>query len=120
MFQHKLYIEDIMMYILASLPNPNFYTSDVNLLFYKLKQKYPDFFKDLYFYNNCQPCSENIYSLVMRAHISKLFENGNYFSDLKKKGFINYVDNNKNVKLTPEQKLMINEIINTIKTEKLI
>lgn len=116
MFQHKLFVDDVIFYILASLPNENFPTSDINILFYKLKQKYPKCFENLIFHMGCQPCSEHLCNMVTRAYICNLFGYNNTFTKENKMSFINHIEE----RFAPLQKENVNEIINYIKTEKLI
>lgn len=114
---HKLYVDDVMMYIIASLPNTTFDSVKVNIAFYDLKKKYPDCFNKLHFYTGgTYPISERICSMIARGYICGMIVACNYFSDEKKESFINHV----NKKLTPEQLDRINEIINVVKTEKLL
>jgi hypothetical protein len=116
MFKHKIFVDDVIYYILASLPNKTFPTSAINIAFYELKKKYPECFENLIFHTSCQPYSERISNMVVRAYIAELFECGNTFSDKKKESFKKHIYN----RFTPFQLEKINDMINTIKTEKLL
>jgi len=94
MLKHKLFIDDIVFYILSSLPNNKFDTTDIHILFYELKQKYPLCFKSLSFHTNgTQPFSDEIESILMRGYISNVIGYGNFFSDRRKELIINHIKN---------------------------
>jgi len=105
---HKLFADDIVIYILASLPNNNFNTIDIHELFYELKQLHPICFKSLNFNtSSCTPYCELIERILMRGYISGILQYDNSFTN--KQSSINHIMK----KLSPYQIAQLQKIINS-------
>ena len=96
--KHKVFVDDIVIYTLASLQNKPITTGDMQILFYELKNKHPLCFKSLIFHtNSCSPYSDVLERVLMRGYISGILQYDNTLTNSQ--STIIHIER----KLTPDQ-----------------